>query len=545
VSAGPPPPLRWWGWGDREVAVPPGLVGLLRDELGADMAGAANAPCRLEDVQVFEPALPPLLRSNLVAAVGGFHVRDDLEERVRHAAGRSYLDLLQLRSGIMTAAPDAVVHPATSAEVLATLRLCSDAGCAVVPFGGGTSVVGGVAPLRRDAETALVALDVDRIDALRDVDTVSRTATLGAGMRGPYIEASLGARGMTLGHFPQSFEYATAGGFAATRSAGQASSGYGRFDELVSGLRLQSPAGELTVDALPPHAAGPSLLQTVIGSEGILGVISEVTVRVRPRPAMLHYAAWSLPDYASGVQLMRDLAQAPLTPDVTRLADPTETRVSLAMAQGRLAALGRRYLTVRGHRRPCVAIFGWEGDGDSVGARVRGASRFFRSAGAVALGAAPAKAWMRDRFHGPYLRDALLDRRLLVETLETSTLWSRLETVRDTVLAALHATLSEAGTPPLIGSHVSHVYADGASLYFTVLARQVEGSEREQWIEAKRTATDAILAAGGAISHHHGVGTDHTPWLRAAVSDRGLSALAALKRDFDPAAVMNPGKLLD
>ncbi len=538
----PPPPLRWWGWGARSVNVPEGLAALLSDELGADIH-AVQPPPDLLGVELPRPALPAPLRRALVELVGGFHVRDDAEERIRHAAGRSYLDLLRLRSGKLAGAPDAVVHPANAGEVLRTLQLCSDAGCAVVPFGGGTSVVGGVEPLRGAAQS-VVTLDLDRLDALRDVDLVSLTATLEAGIRGPQIEAELAARGLTLGHFPQSFEYATAGGFAAARSAGQASTGYGRFDEVVSGLLLQSPSGELVVPSLPPHASGPSLLQMVVGSEGVLGVISDIIVRVRPRPALRHYAAWSVPDFASGVTLFRRLAQSRRLPDVARLADASETRISLAMARGRLAAFGRAYLSARGHGDSCLVILGWEGDGETVGARVRAATSELRRAGAVALGQKPARAWLRDRFHGPYLRDVLLDRRILVETLETAAPWSRLEAVHDDVRAALFASLTEAGTQPLIGAHVSHIYADGASLYFTVLARQRDGAEAEQWVRAKRGATEVIVGSGAALSHHHGVGTDHAPWMGVAHGERGMAMLRAAKAELDPAGVLNPGKLL-
>ncbi len=538
----PAPPLRWWGWGERAVQPPPGLARVVREELGADLNSVRPAPS-LAGLALPEPSLPAPIRRELVSAVGGFHVRDDVEERVRHAAGRSYLDLLRLRSGALEHAPDAVVHPATPDEAGRVVRACAETGCAVVPFGGGTSVVGGVAP-QRAGMRAVIALDLDRLDALTAVDGMSLTAGLGAGMRGPQIESSLGARGLTLGHFPQSFEYATAGGFAATRSAGQASAGYGRFDEVVRGLAMQSPAGPLSIAPLPPHASGPSLLQMVLGSEGTLGVITGVTVQVRPVPPLRHYAAWSLPDLGSGVELLRSLAQRRALPDVARLSDAEETRLSLAMARGRMAHAAGRYLSLRGHARPCLLILGWEGTGHRVGARVRAAAPMLRSVGAITLGEAPARAWLRDRFHGPYLRDALLDHDLLVETLETVCEWSRLGEVRERALAALGEALTVSDTRPLVGSHISHVYADGASLYCTVIARQVAGAERDQWLRAKRAATDAIVGAGGALSHHHGVGRDHVAWMQAMHGDIGVSMLRAVKRELDPAGVMNPAVLL-
>jgi alkyldihydroxyacetonephosphate synthase len=542
IGADNAPPLRWWGWGEREVSPPEGLLALLRDEIDAADGVIRRAP-RLDDVALPPAQLPSELRRRLVDAVGGFQVRDDAEERIRHAAGRSYLDLLHLRSGRLLEAPDAVVHAGDAAEIGAVLRQCSQAGCSVVPFGGGTSVVGGVAP-RHDDARPLITLDLDRLDAVRDVDRTSMTATLEAGMRGPRIEAELTRRGLTLGHFPQSFEYATAGGFAATRSAGQASSGYGRFDEMLVGLRMQSPASELLVRAQPSAATGPALLQVVAGSEGTLGVISEVTVRVRPRPAVRHYAAWSLQTIDAGLALLRELAQQRAAPDVARLADAEETRVSLSMTHGRAAAMARRYLSVRGHRTPCLLILGWEGEAGAVGARVRAAATALRRAGAITLGEAPARAWLRDRFQGPYLRDALLDRGFLVETLETAAAWSQLQHVRDAVIATLRTSLTASGTPPLIGSHISHLYADGASLYFTVLARQLEGDEEGQWVRAKHAATDAIVSAGAALSHHHGVGADHVQWMGKAHGESGVAVIREVKRELDPAGIMNPCKLI-
>jgi len=542
VLAAAPPPLRWWGWGERDVEVPDGLASFLRDELGAGDQVVCRAP-GMDDVELPEPSLPDALRRRLVTAVGSANVRTDREERIRHAAGRSYIDLVELRSGRIDAAPDAVVHAGSAKEVLAVIRACADLRCAVVPFGGGTSVVGGVSPARGGCE-AVISLDLGRLDGLGEIDSVSRTVALGAGMRGPRIEGELSARGLTLGHFPQSFEYATAGGFAATRSAGQASTGYGRFDDLVRGLVCETPSGEITLRAEPPSATGPSLLQLLVGSEGAFGVITEVTVHVWPRPVWRRYAGWSFPDLESGTAALRELAKTRQLPDVARLSDPEETRVSLSMAHGGLAELARNYLRARGHAKGCLAIFGWEGSGAQVGSRMRLAMPALRRHGAVALGAAPARAWLRDRFRAPYLRDALLDRQILAETLETAAPWSLLGDVRRAVVEALTAALAHSGTRSIIGCHVSHVYPDGASLYFTVLARQSDDGKVDQWVTAKRAATDSLLAAGGTLSHHHGVGMDHASWLDHEAGHVGIAALRSLKSSLDPAGVMNPGKLL-
>jgi alkyldihydroxyacetonephosphate synthase len=536
-----PPPLRWWGWGDRETEVPRGLLTLLCEEAGLP-GGVTSHPVGLDDVQLPASSLAEALHGRLSDIAGAANVRVDPAERVRHAAGRNYLDLLALRAGRLAAAPDAVVCPGSPGEVAGVLRAASEAACAVVPFGGGTSVVGGVAP-ERGPLPSVIALDLRRLDTVIDVDVVARTATLQAGMRGPQAEHALQARGLTLGHFPQSFEYATIGGYAATRSAGQASTGYGRFDELARGLRLIAPAGEIAVAAVPASAAGPSLLQVVLGSEGALGVITEVTVRVHATPRRRRYAGWSLPDFESGTALLRELAQDRIAPDVARLSDADETRASLALAAGPAIDVARRYLGFRGHREPCLLVLGWEGDGAAIGTRERLAHPLLRRHGAIALGTAPGRAWLHGRFDGPYLRDALLDRGVLVETLETAAAWSRLAAVKAAVNGALQRSLRARGTPPLVGCHVSHVYSDGASLYFTVLGRQDPGHEVAQWTEAKRAATDALLGCGGTLTHHHGVGVDHAPWLEREDGATGISALRAVKARLDPDGIMNPGKL--
>ena len=543
MTASSPPPLRWYGWGDRDTVPPPGLLRLLDQELGVRDEVVAP-PVPLDQVRLPESALSDRLRRRLAAAVGAVNLGRDSEDRLRHAAGRSYLDLLALRAGRVDEAPDAVVHAGSVQEIARVLKVCSEDGCAVVPYGGGTSVVGGVAP-HHAGHHALVSLALDRLDAVVDVDEESLLATLQAGMRGPAVEAKMAQRGLTLGHFPQSFEYASVGGFAATRSAGQASSGYGRFDEMVRGLTLVAPRGELALRANAPNAAGPSVLQIALGSEGTLGVITDVTVRVRPRARLLHYAAWSFAHIDSGVAALRELVLRHRVPDVTRLSDAEETRVSLAMAgDGAATRVARRYLTMRGHAGGCLAILGWEGAGADIGARKRLAVQVLRRHGAVALGTAPGRAWLHSRFHAPYLRDALLDRGLLVETLETASTWVRLPSVRDAVIAALQTALGQRGTAPLVGYHISHVYPEGASLYFTVLARQEDGRQVEQWREAKRAATDAIMRAGGALTHHHAVGLDHAPWMPGQVGTVGIDAIRALRSALDPAGIMNPGKLI-
>ena len=538
------PRMRWWGWGvdGHDAPLPKAAAVLLRDELGA---GGARVPApALERIALPEPALRARARAQLVAAVGAEHVRDDRLTRVIHAAGRSYPDLVRLRRGGELAAPDAVVYPASHGEVAELLAVCARESVAVVPFGGGTSVVGGVEPLRGPFAAA-VSLDLARLAGLKALDARSQLATFHAGTTGPALELLLDERGLTLGHFPQSFEFSTVGGWAATRSAGQASTGYGRVDELVVALRAATPSGELTTLAVPASAAGPDLRELLLGSEGVLGVITEVTLRVRPRPAEQRYDAYSLPGFAAGTEALRELEQAGAAPDVARLSDEEETRISLALAARPAATrVLRAYLQARGRRPGCLAILGFDGDPPQVARRRARARSILRRHGAIALGSAPGAAWAKSRFHGAYLRDELMSRGVLVETLETATTWTALRELHRDVGAALRGALARHGTPAVVMCHVSHLYPTGASLYFTFLARARAGTELEQWRAAKTAACDAIGSAGATITHHHAVGADHAPWLRAELGELGVEALRAVKARVDPAGIMNPGKLL-
>ena len=541
------PRMRWWGWGEdgHDEPLSATAQAMLGGELGALPPGRRD-PVALEDVRLAEPVLPPTLRGRLVAAVGEAHVRDDRLARVSHAAGRGYHDLLQLRTGAPASAPDAVVYPGDAEQIAAVLRLCAEERVAVVPFGGGTSVVGGVEPWRGACES-VVALDLARLDRLLAVDPVSLTATVQAGMTGPALEAALQERGLTLGHFPQSFEFSTVGGWVATRSAGQASTGYGRIDALVVALRVVTPSGEIATRALPASAAGPSLRELLVGSEGALGVITEVVLRVRPRPAVRRYEAFSFPRFEAGTEAFRALVQGGVAPDVARLSDPLETRVSLALSGGedlKTRAL-TGYLRARGHGDGCLAIAGWEGASEqAVRGRRAATARVLRAHGAIGLGTPVGSAWEKGRFHAPYLRDELLAHGVMVETLETATTWERLLELHSAVVGALDGALRERGTPPIVMGHVSHVYRAGASLYFTFVARQQAGEELAQWHAAKVAASDAILAHGGTITHHHAVGRDHAPWLAGEVGELGIELLRAAKARLDPDGIMNPGKLL-
>jgi alkyldihydroxyacetonephosphate synthase len=530
----------WTGWG-AGPPLPPAALTFLGRRLGGRLPVRGRAA--LDSVPVPPSRLPAPAGGRLVAALGAAQVHTDPESRLRHSGGHSYTDLIRRRVGTV-AVPDAVLTPGTPREVQAVLEICADERVAVVPFGGGTSVVGGVAPATGGFDS-VVTVDLHQLDRVITVDHYSSCVTVQAGMRAPALEAALRAEGLTLGHFPQSFERASVGGFVATRSAGQASTGYGRIDDLLTGLRLATPAGELVLPALPGSAAGPDLRRLVLGSEGVLGIVTEVTLRVHRRPAVRRYVGWMLPSWTAGLAAAHEIAQDGYPPDIVRVSDEDETAVGLALSSAgggaRRALTG--YLRLRRRARGCLVIVGFEGGTDDVDWRERRTTTLLRRHGGVRLGRRVGASWEHSRYAGPYVRDHLLDHGLLAETLETAALWSHLPALYAEVRTALATALTDDGPPPLVGCHVSHLYATGGSLYFTVLARQSDDPVG-QWAAAKQAAGDAIVRAGGTITHHHAVGTDHRRWLSAETGDLGVAAVKAVKDRWDPVGVMNPGKLL-
>jgi alkyldihydroxyacetonephosphate synthase len=537
--------MRWWGWGDPQhpVALPAHALGFLRDTVG--VAERPAPPVALEHVRLDPPSLSGELIAQLRAILGADAVQDSHVARVLHAAGKGYPDLVRMRAGEPEGAPDAVLYPSDHEQLRAVLALCARSSLAVVPFGGGTSVVGGVAPLRGE-HSGVVALDMARMGTVLDLDRDSATVTVQGGMRAPALERHLAARGLTLGHFPQSFEYVSLGGCAATRSAGQASTGYGSIEKLVLGMRLAAPRCDIELPAIPASAAGPGLRQLLVGSEGTLGVISELALRVRPAPAERIYEGVFFEDFLTGTHALRTLAREHVLPDVVRLSDEHETRMSLALAGtgGLKGRLGRAYLSARGYAGGCLAILGFEGTPADVANRRGRALEIARSSGGLAVGRSPGAAWQHSRFAGPYLRDELLTLGVMVETLETATQWSNIARLHRQVADAISGALDSHGTPGLVMCHVSHVYETGASLYFTFIARQSEDDPIGQWRTVKHAAGDAIVDGGGTITHHHAVGRDHMGWMAREIGDGGLDALRAVKAELDPAGIMNPGKLL-
>ncbi len=555
--------LRWWGWGtvDQDYSLEgrsdfwPALQKWL--ELSDEAIEQETPPVSLDEVVLRPPRLDAPMLSHLRRLLGEEAVRVDKRSRVEHAYGKSYRDLVRIRAGYIPHPPDAVIYPVDQGQVVALLSWAVERGVAIVPFGGGSSVLGGVEPAPGDQPT--ITLDLALLDRVLSVDPVSRTARVQAGATGPKIEGQLNAQSFTMGHFPQSFEFSTLGGWIATRAAGQNSIGYGKIEHITQAVRGVTPVGIIETKDTPATAAGPSILELLLGSEGTYGVITEATVGIHPLPAVKDYRGILFHCLEHGVAAFRDLMQTPaLRPSIIRLSDAPETAAYAVMShehQGLRRVvdnLVERYLRMQEYDLTAgstLMLLGFEGEEEWVSQQWRLAMQICSDHQGLSVGRSVGRSWMRDRYAQPYLRDTLLGHGVMVDTLETAIGWSKLlqlyEAMRSAMKGAICAT---DGGPGYVMTHISHAYPHGASLYSTFLGRQVPDPDplarQAQWRAVKQAATDAIMTAGGTLTHHHGIGRDHAPWLEEEVGPVGMRALGALKQALDPPGIMNPGILL-
>jgi alkyldihydroxyacetonephosphate synthase len=549
--------LRWNGWGLNTQPNPlpddAPQWDWIRETLGLSTLPATPA-LPLSQIHLAPSLLSNAAIERLRAIVGEANLRLDDYERVFHARGKSYHDLLYLRAGRLDMLPAAVVYPRNADEVLAVVKYAAGENISLVPFGGGSSVVGGVNAASRSMSDPVLTLDTTLMSRVLQIDKLSMTARIEAGIYGPALEKALQAHGVTLGHYPQSFEYSTLGGWIAARGAGQQSNRYGKAEHWLVSAKLATPLGFWTTESSPASAAGPDLNEIVAGSEGILGVICDATIRIHPVPVRQDYRGYLFRSFASGIDAARRLAQSDIPTAMVRLSDAPETHFLQAFGsrkpQGSLKShLQKRYLKWRGFdEEPCLMLIGHEGEREIVANAQRESEKLCRSLGALALGQSSGEKWMQGRFASPHLRDPLMDRGIGVDTLETATRWSNVQTLYEKVTsvigAALGANMPESSARGIVMTHLSHSYPDGASLYFTYVFPRQLGRDVEQWQAVKRAASDAIASHGGTISHHHGVGIDHAPWLAEEKGEIGLAIFKALKRELDPAGIMNPGKLI-
>ena len=502
----------------------------LRAHLGFG-AGDVERPVALEHVELREPRIAPPSALAPICRSGAY-------DRAAHGLGKAYRDIVRGFRGDFPNPPDVVAHPTTEAEVAQVLDWCAEAGAAAIPFGGGTSVCGGIeCPLDRP----VVTVDLRALDRVLDVDHDSGAARIQGGATGPVLEDQLRPHGLTLRHFPQSFEYATLGGWIATRAGGHFATGPTHIDDLVESVRAITPVGEWESRKLPGSGAGPSPDRMLIGSEGILGVITEAWVRVRERPGFRASAGVGFDSFEAGARAVRALAQSGLAPSNCRLLDPGEAALTGAAESGALLVLG---FESAGHALGPWLDRALELCADHGGTLAGEAT--LKEPGGDGAARGDAEGSWRDAFlQAPYLRDTMVAAGILAETFETSITWDRFPEYVASVRTAAETAVREVCGAGTVTCRLTHAYPDGAAPYFTVLAPARRGSEVAQWDEVKAAASEAIEAGGGTITHHHAVGRDHRPWYDRQRPDAFAAALRAAKAELDPEAILNPGVLLD
>lgn len=530
---------RWNGWGDDTIQYP--LSARSRAFL-VDAVGASTPPRDVAPADVLA-AVPPSRLTNWPEP-SLIHV--EAGDRLRHARGQSLPDWVALRSGCIPAFPDAVAYPLSSAEVARLLEHAALVDARVIPYGGGTSVVGHINP--EPGDRPVLTINMRRMNQISQLDSISQLATFGAGVAGPELEAQLRVRGFTLGHFPQSFEFSTLGGWVATRSSGQQSLGYGRIENLFAGGRLLAPAGDMVLPPFPASAAGPDLRQVILGSEGRMGILTDITVRITPLPELEEFYAAFFPSFIDGMTATRRIVQERLPLSLLRLSTPMETKTTLALAgHERLIGLLETMLGVRGvSDEKCMLLCGFTGRTAAVRDARHATLDIIKEHSGVNAGRRFGEQWIEGRFRTPYLRNTLWEMGYAVDTLETATTWQAVPRLVEQIEEAMYSALDD-GERVHVFTHLSHMYPQGASIYVTYIFRLAPDPDEtlRRWAVLKGAASRAIMAGGGTISHQHGVGRDHAAYLETEKGALGLTALETAATAFDPAGIMNPGVLFN
>lgn len=526
---------RWNGWGESSVNYP--LLTSAVSYLEARLGTLTPYPdASLSDV--LESVPPSRLKDHAM-------IERSAEARLRHARGQSLPDWIALRSGRIPVFPDGVAYPSSSEEVQSLLDQFHGSGVHLIPYGGGTSVVGHINPL--PGKIPILTIDLGRMNRLISLDSSSRLATFEAGVHGPDLEKQLSQQGYTLGHFPQSFQGSTLGGWIATRSSGQQSLYYGRIEDLFAGGRVATPKGTIAIPPLPASAAGPNLRHLILGSEGRMGIITQATLRVRPLPNVNSFYGVFFKDWESGATAVQDVVQSDVPLSMLRLSDSLETETTL-MLSGKeslvtLADWGLRTLGYESGR--CLLIYGVTSDSRAHRGMRRSAQAIFRRYGGLATGKVIGEIWRKNRFHTAYLRNTLWEKGVAVDTLETAVPWSQVLTTAHRIKSSIREAFQKKGHRALVFAHLSHVYRDGASIYITFLFPRTADPDEllHRWQRAKSAASQMIVNLGGTISHQHGVGLDHLPYLSAEKSPVGMDLIIAASKVLDPERILNPGKL--
>ena len=547
--------MKWWGWGYEDVTFDdsnkPELWPYLKRELGVgDIRW--DKPVDFENVTLPGQKNNEAFLSAIQAKLGDDQIVDDKKTRLVHAAGKSFRDLWLLRHGQVQFAPDCVVFPNNEEDVAQIVSAAHEHSVVLVPFGGGSNIAGCLEPKDRN-DRMVVSLDMCRMHRVLEVDTFSLTARIEPGVYGQHLEDQLAQHGVTLGHFPDSFLHSTLGGWVATRSAGMQSDIYGKIEDMVISLRMVTPSGTIVTRTVPKSSNGIDVRHLCIGSEGILGVITEVVIQVHHKPQKEDWYGWLFPDFKSGLDAIHECHRADCMPTVTRLNDPKKTALSFAFKhpktgfKNKIAKAFKWYIgNVKkiDFNQCCLMVVKYEGSPHEFNRIKNKVTAIYKKHRGVCLGAEPGRSFAKVKFDFPHLRDYVMDRSIMADVSETATTWGNLRSMHESGLADVEQSIKDTGVDAWVGCHLSHSYRTGASLYFTFGCQQREGREIEQYLYIKKAAEDAFMKNGGTLSHHHAVGTEHLPWVEEDLSPTGLKAVKALKAGLDPNGIMNPGKII-
>jgi alkyldihydroxyacetonephosphate synthase len=553
--------MKWWGWGREGVGFhyddKPGFAPFVLGAVGLDLSTAelAEEPA-FSSISVADSRASAAFLTKLAAVAGEEYVTTDAMERVVHAYGKSLRDLVRIRANQIGRTPDVVVYPADEAEVQGVVAAAIAEDAVIIPFGGGSNISGSLEPHVTETRT-VISLDMGRMNRVIDVDVDSGLARIEAGSLGPDLEAQLAERGWTLGHFPDSFTHSTLGGWVATRSSGMQSDKYGDISHIVRGIRVVRPGGVLVIPAVPSASNGPSVREMIVGSEGRLGVITEVTVQVHRVPAKRDVYAYFFPNWDAGLAAMQAISESDATPSITRVSDARETGFSLATSKDRQGldkfmagtALPALMKAKGWDKQPggleniCLSFIGYEGGEEHAKRQKKLVDAIVKKHGGMGVGTGPGVLYDQKKFDTPYLRDFLLDRGAAGDVSETAAPWSKLDQLHTEVVAAAERAFDEIGIKGWIMCHLSHSYHSGACLYFTFAFVFGDDPIRE-YDTVKSAIQQAFVDNGGSISHHHGVGLEHAPWLEDDISTEGVAVMRGLFTSADPGRNFNPDKIV-
>jgi alkyldihydroxyacetonephosphate synthase len=545
--------MKWWGWGVEGVAFnpdnKPAFAPFVKKAVGLDLSVPAIPPVGFSDLTLPSSTIDDAFLASLAGIVGADNAITDDELRLVHTYGKSIRDLLRIRASELPRMPDVVVYPADEAQVAQIVELAVAQNAVVIPFGGGSNISGSLEPNPGEARV-VISLDLGLLNKVVSIDEGSGIARIQAGAQGPYIEEQLNERGWTMGHFPDSFTHSTLGGWVATRSSGMQSDKYGDIADIARGLRMVRPNGVVNIRPVPSASTGPSVREMILGSEGRLGVITEVTVQVHRMPEVREINGYLFPNWEAGIAAMHEISESDARPTVTRVSDARESGFSFATGKEKtgfdpqkvlMAFLEKRGWDLEGIN---LSFIGFEGSKSHVAYEKKIVSRIVKKHGGLGVGKGPGVLYDQKKFDTPYLRDFLLDRGAAADVSETAAPWSRLNEIHDAVYAAANEAYEQIGTPGWIMSHLSHSYHSGACLYFTFAFVHDGENAIAQYDVVKKAIQQAFVDHGGTISHHHGVGREHSPWLEQDISTEGVALMRGLFESADPKKNFNPDKVL-